>query len=913
MGVLLLLRTRWFWCRLAVAMALAVTPVHAASLLINGSFDESGPDGEAGAPKGWEVMVLGTAPTVIQDAKIRKDGKYAIRMSASLPTLAGVQQVADVEAGKSYVLRGWVKTDRFEPQEGANMFATLLVIPVGEPDASKSTQGPNTQGSTDWNRLRLEFKGPPQGKVFIFCTFCGERNATGTVWFDGLELLSAEEAPPEPATSQPTTSTAPASAPASRPASRPTSAPASQPAIPATQAATTLPATMPVTTQVVSTLPATTQIAGTLPAGSQPQRPSDLKQAPTMVVSTDSIVAKPVNQMMYGHFIESGFGRQVDRMWSEMLFNRGFEAAEPLKSAVWEWLQRKPGDNLTTEAWYHNGYEENPWYLAQGNPQAVLEYSRYWGFHQGLQAAAVRNSSTDKPALLVQDGLVLRAGISYTLQGTFRSDDATEFPITVYLFPEKNLTQPIVAKTVGDIGTEWKTFETVLANPHFSGRSSLAFSVPPGKGLRLDGLSMMPSDHVRGWRKDVVEAIKRIRPRIIRFPGGCFASFYNWRDGVGPVAERLPRVSEYWGGVEYNDVGTAEFVGLCREVGAQPLLCVNVMTASTNDAADWVAYCNAGEGHPMGSLRRAHGYPEAFAVRYWELDNEPYRKYGPIENARRAAEFAREMKRIDPSIQIVMAGYELYRPALAQMLAEAGQFIDLVSDRGTDETYLLDVLKTIGEYNAARNRAIRLCNTEWLAPVDNVPCSANPVAATQPAVKTLQNRLIRWGYAMNVARQLLAFQRLGGDLVFTNFNNVANTWGQNVIECPKDRAFLSATGRVFELLAQSPTAWPLKIKDYKDTPDLAVQIGWDERRQALVINVVNGQKNHVEVPFDLSALKPVVRAVDLSLLYASSPAAFNSPVEPGAINRDDTRKPLINPTHLIIEVPPYSVTQAVLH
>jgi len=69
----------------------------------------------------------------------------------------------------------------------------------------------------------------------------------------------------------------------------------------------------------------------------------------------------------------------------------------------------------------------------------------------------------------------------------------------------------------------------------------------------------------------------------------------------------------------------------------------------------------------------------------------------------------------------------------------------------------------------------------------------------------------------------------------------------------------------------------------------------------------------VEVPFDLSALKPVVRAVDLSLLYASSPAAFNSPVEPGAINRDYTRKPLINPTHLIIEVPPYSVTQAVLH
>ena len=904
-----------FWLAAVFALAWGLSPAQGASALKNGSFEESGLDGEAGSPKEWEVPVLGAAPTVGQDSRIVKVGKYSARMSARQPTMAGLQQVVDVEAGKSYVLRGWVKTDHLEPREGAGMLATLLVGPLQEPDASKTVVGPSLRGSTDWTRVRVEFKGPPQGKVFIFCTLCGQGSATGTVWFDGLELLPAEEAPPEPAASQPATATAPASGPASAPASAPASQPASKPATtaPASQPTSQPAGSQPAGTQPAGTQPAVPQMAGTLPAAaSQPQRPADAQTLPPITVTTEALCAKPISPILYGNFIESGFGRQVDGMWSEMLFNRSFESITPLKSPVWDWLQRKPGDPLVKEAWYHSGYEESSWYLAEGNPGATLSYPRYGGFHHGLQAAEVANKATDKPAFVVQDGLVFRPGITYIMRGALRSADGSEFAITIGIYPEKNLGKPIAQKTIGDIDPEWKAVEAPLANADFTGRGSLAISVPPGKTLRLDGLSLMPSDNVKGWRKDAVEMVKRTRPRVIRFPGGCFASFYNWRDGVGPRNDRRPRESEYWGGLEYNDVGTVEFVDLCRQVGAEPLLCVNMMTGSAAEAAEWVAYCNVAESHPMGALRRAHGY-EALGVRFWELDNEPSRKFGPIEYAKRCVEFAREMKKVDPSIKVIMAGYDSFRPALPQMLAEAGDAIDFVSDRGTGEAYLREVLKVVSEYNTAKKQDVQLCNTEWLAPQENVPFISDKGREPQPAEKTLQNQQIRWAYAMSLVRQFLVFQRLGGDFVFANFNNMANTWGQNVIECPKERAFLSASGRAFELVSQSPAAWPLKLNGYQETPALAVQVAWDIRRQALVFNVINAGPTYLVAPFNLAALKPVVTTVDISTLHAASPAAFNSVSNPEAVDREDTRKPVVNAETFVLEVPPFSVVQAVLH
>ncbi len=163
---------------------------------------------------------------------------------------------------------------------------------------------------------------------------------------------------------------------------------------------------------------------------------------------------------------------------------------------------------------------------------------------------------------------------------------------------------------------------------NYRGRMTFAISIGPGQTAAFDGFSLMPVDGYSGWRPQAVEVLKQIKVPIIRYPGGCFASFYDWTDGVGPRIDRKPKVPEYWGGLEENQAGTAEFIQLCRMTGSRPFLCVNMLTGNAIHAAEWVQYCNGNRSTLMGAVRESHGFSEPFNVRYWELDNETYRRYG---------------------------------------------------------------------------------------------------------------------------------------------------------------------------------------------------------------------------------------------------------------------------------------------
>jgi alpha-N-arabinofuranosidase len=621
-----------------------------------------------------------------------------------------------------------------------------------------------------------------------------------------------------------------------------------------------------------------------------------------ITVTPQELIEKPINPLIYGNFIESGLGRQVDMMWAELLFNRSFEPVSPLRAPVWDWLNRKPGDDLTGESWWHSGYEVNRWHLVAGNDEASLTYHHIhtsqvhlWAFCHGSQSVNIKNDSESKPALLAQDGIFLKRGVSYRFNGFFRTGQiwtpgTEKIDVTVGLYKENDFTKPIAQKQICGVENEWKKFSVEFANPDFQGRASFAVSVPAGKELQVDFFSLMPSDNIQGWRKETVEALLRVNPTIVRFPGGCYASFYNWRDGIGPRRQRRPRQSEYWGGLENNDVGTAEFVTLCRLLSAKPFLCANVMNSTAAEAADWVEYCNGAISTRMGSLRKSHGYPEPFEVKYWELDNETYRKFGAIEYAHLCVDYAKAMKAVDPEIKLVMVGYWRYRKYLAEMLDIAGGHIDIVTDRTVGA---FDLLKVIREYNRKTGRDIRLSNTEWLTNSSDVPVV--PDALNRPPLKSeisLQNREIRWRYAMNAAASLLVLQNMGGDFVFANFNNTANTWGQNVIECAKEDVYLSATGRMFELLSRSPAAWVLDLDNLKKNKELKVQAAWDIDRKQLVLIVLNFQKTEVPLTFDYQKLNLKPAQAQISILSAASAASFNSLANPDAIKRNDSQKNL---------------------
>jgi alpha-L-arabinofuranosidase len=132
-----------------------------------------------------------------------------------------------------------------------------------------------------------------------------------------------------------------------------------------------------------------------------------------------------------------------------------------------------------------------------------------------------------------------------------------------------------------------------------------------------------PIPNTAGFRNDVLAALKKIKPAVIRWPGGCFADDYHWQDGIGPRETRPRRINIHWGEViETNAVGTQEFLHFCRLVGAEPYLCGNVGSGQARELRDWVEYCNFPGDSTWARMRKADGSAEPFNVTYWGVGNE---------------------------------------------------------------------------------------------------------------------------------------------------------------------------------------------------------------------------------------------------------------------------------------------------
>jgi len=142
-------------------------------------------------------------------------------------------------------------------------------------------------------------------------------------------------------------------------------------------------------------------------------------------------------------------------------------------------------------------------------------------------------------------------------------------------------------------------------------------------GLWVGPDSVIPNE--RGWRCDAIEALRAVGTPNLRWPGGCFADDYHWRDGIGPVSGRPRGVSAWWGAREPNTVGTHEFLDLCAAVGAEPYICGNVGSGTVQEMRDWVEYLNAPAGaSTLADHRVAHGRPDPVNARLWAVGNESW-------------------------------------------------------------------------------------------------------------------------------------------------------------------------------------------------------------------------------------------------------------------------------------------------
>ncbi len=685
-------------------------------------------------------------------------------------------------------------------------------------------------------------------------------------------------------------------------------------------------------------------------------------------ITPETTAQTPASPLLYSHFIEIGFGYQIPPMMAELFFNRSFEKIPQYNGKSKNSFGLFLNDSLyiddwSGESWYHSGYEHDNWYVIPGKPDhpaLIRDDFNYFvtqspeikvvielvdgGCGHGEQSIRLINKETTRWGGFAQDGKYLENGKDYCFSGYLRSVSGGK-NVEVRFSKPGDWGEPFFS-TRFNLTAEFKKYECTVPYSGPSEKVTFSLFLAPESSIEADAFSLMPEDHFYGWKKSTVEAIKKINPGVIRFPGGCFASFYQWKKGVGNKDLRQPEPSYFWGGLNDNDLGTDEFAMLCDETGAEKMLCINMYlpqkeTCLNNqqdpwqsvsydlkqitdpdqgvkDAVDWVAYCNLEEGeHPMADLRVKNGYKQPFGVKFWEMDNEIARWLSAEDYACEVIRYSKAMKAIDPTIKIGMITYD-FDEKIPEMLEVAGKYIDFFADR--DDQYegrLENLISLLRRYNLKNGTNIKYCNTEW---------QVHPYGAPNPKEK-VEDRFLyghktgikramvlgTWYCGLKTAGYLMHWQRKGDIVDFVNFNNLSNTHGQAVIETPKEGAYLTAPGKIYELLSKTPARWPLVIEKYEANRNDLIQgqAAYSLNKDTLVVFALNRSDTARIMEFDLALLKSNFSSVETSVLDADDIFARNKIDMPNEIRKTEwTEKS--NKDHISVQSRARSFIQVVL-
>ncbi len=286
---------------------------------------------------------------------------------------------------------------------------------------------------------------------------------------------------------------------------------------------------------------------------------------------------------------------------------------------------------------------------------------------------------------------------------------------------------------------KWQEFPIAFIPNETATNGALEIAALAPARVWIDQVSLMAESSLKvgGFRPDLLEALKGLRPPVIRWPGGYFASIYHWKDGIGPQHQRRVARRPSWDDLDVNAFGTDEFIRLCRAVGAEPILVINIgvpyppeeKEQFLQDAIDWVEYCNGPATSRWGSVRAANGHPEPYKVKFWEIDNETW-IFGmsPEAYAEEIKRFVPAMKKVDPTIKIIACGSGGMGPGALRwnqvVIERCAELIDYISIHHYEdpnrfaegpaayEQFFRETAKFIAN---SRNPNIKIFVSEWNA------------------------------------------------------------------------------------------------------------------------------------------------------------------------------------------------------
>ena len=375
-----------------------------------------------------------------------------------------------------------------------------------------------------------------------------------------------------------------------------------------------------------------------------------LPQARTVNGTIDvSKTGAPISKNIYGQFLEHGGDIVNTGVWSEMLADRKFfypiMSAAPTPPLVMGKAGGNPRVNRKPTRW---------WAPIGGDGVVTMDTnSPYTGDHTPLvklDAKELRGFS--------QSGIAVSKGKTYVGRIVLAGSPGTLVKVSLIWGKEAADRQTVSLHTLGAAYRKFllrftATTDTDDATLEITGTGSGSFHV--------GAVSLMPADNIDGFRSEVLAALKQLRFGVLRFPGGNFVSAYEWRYGVGDLDKRPPIFDPVWHAVQPNDVGTDEFLRLCRLLGVDPYITVNAGFGDAWSARELVEYTNGAATIPMGKWRAENGHPVPYGVKFWGIGNEPWGDYqmGAMSLPQFELKhnlFAKEMKKVDPSIKLIAGG-----------------------------------------------------------------------------------------------------------------------------------------------------------------------------------------------------------------------------------------------------------------
>jgi alpha-N-arabinofuranosidase len=373
-------------------------------------------------------------------------------------------------------------------------------------------------------------------------------------------------------------------------------------------------------------------------------------QARTVNATVDtSKTGSPISKNIYGQFLEHGGDIVNTGVWSELLVDRKFfypvAATAPTPPPVIGNAGGNPRFNRVPTRW---------WTPIGGAEEITMDTKlAYAGDHSPLVKLDAK-----EPRGFGQSGIAVRKGNAYIGSIVLAGSPGAVVKVTLIWGKDPGDRQTINLHT---IGAGYRKFPLRYTAATDSDDATLEITGTGTGSFHVGAVSLMPADNIEGFRPEVIAALKQLRFGVLRFPGGNFVSAYEWRYGVGDIDKRPPIFDPVWHAVQPNDVGTDEFLTLCRLLGVDPYITVNAGFGDAWSARQLVEYTNGAATTPMGKWRAQNGHPEPYHVKFWGVGNEPWGDYqmGAMSLPQFELKhnlFAKEMKAVDPSIKLIAGG-----------------------------------------------------------------------------------------------------------------------------------------------------------------------------------------------------------------------------------------------------------------